>query len=215
MYGSSSSLSAHRRFDLNLQKLQSHRIASHFVAFALRLPPPPARGDEGKKKESSIPWKYIWLISSSMTKMQLHWQRNWHVPAMEGWRKETVSPPWSLKETASFPWLKKERTYGFSLWSLKKRMWFFIWSRSKKQLYRFSRGSRAQGSRFLLFRNFLFVKSRVWGSCRGVCGSFCICCPSLRSRSRQPVKRYKKLVADVFQVRLPRFSVLVTSVKNW
>ena len=167
MYGSSSSLSAHRRFDLNLQKLQSHRIASHFVAFALRLPPPPARGDEGKKKESSIPWKYIWLISSSMTKMQLHWQRNWHVPAMEGWRKETVSPPWSLKETASFPWLKKERTYGFSLWSLKKRMWFFIWSRSKKQLYRFSRGSRAQGSRFLLFRNFLFVKSRVWGSCRG------------------------------------------------
>eukprot|EP00250_Pteridium_aquilinum_P019525 c24467_g1_i1 orf=242-3247(+) len=31
-----------------------------------------------------------------------------------------------------------------------------------------------------------------------VCGSFCVCCPSLRSRSRQPVKRYKKLITDVF-----------------
>ncbi|KAH7429732.1 hypothetical protein KP509_09G063300 [Ceratopteris richardii] len=31
-----------------------------------------------------------------------------------------------------------------------------------------------------------------------VCGSFCVCCPALRSRSRQPVKRYKKLIADVF-----------------
>ncbi|CAM6091632.1 unnamed protein product [Calypogeia fissa] len=30
------------------------------------------------------------------------------------------------------------------------------------------------------------------------CGSLCICCPELRARSRQPVKRYKKLLADVF-----------------
>lgn len=26
----------------------------------------------------------------------------------------------------------------------------------------------------------------------------CVCCPALRSRSRQPVKRYKKLIADIF-----------------
>lgn len=31
-----------------------------------------------------------------------------------------------------------------------------------------------------------------------VCGSICIFCPSLRARSRQPVKRYKKLLADIF-----------------
>ncbi|KAI5058253.1 hypothetical protein GOP47_0026944 [Adiantum capillus-veneris] len=31
-----------------------------------------------------------------------------------------------------------------------------------------------------------------------VCGSFCVCCPALRSRSRQPVKRYKKLITDIF-----------------
>lgn len=31
-----------------------------------------------------------------------------------------------------------------------------------------------------------------------VCGSFCVCCPALRSRSRQPVKRYRKLIADIF-----------------
>ncbi|XP_058728224.1 protein SEMI-ROLLED LEAF 2 [Vicia villosa] len=30
------------------------------------------------------------------------------------------------------------------------------------------------------------------------CGSLCIFCPSLRARSRQPVKRYKKLIADIF-----------------
>ncbi|XP_020093367.1 uncharacterized protein LOC109713618 isoform X2 [Ananas comosus] len=30
------------------------------------------------------------------------------------------------------------------------------------------------------------------------CGNLCIFCPSLRARSRQPVKRYKKLLADIF-----------------
>nr|GME06543.1 protein EFR3 homolog isoform X1 [Ipomoea batatas] len=30
------------------------------------------------------------------------------------------------------------------------------------------------------------------------CGSLCFFCPSLRSRSRQPVKRYKKFLADIF-----------------
>ncbi|KAK1318299.1 hypothetical protein QJS10_CPB04g01867 [Acorus calamus] len=31
-----------------------------------------------------------------------------------------------------------------------------------------------------------------------VCGHLCFVCPSLRARSRQPVKRYKKLLADIF-----------------
>ncbi|XP_073526125.1 uncharacterized protein [Phyllobates terribilis] len=31
-----------------------------------------------------------------------------------------------------------------------------------------------------------------------VCGSLCFFCPSLRARSRQPVKRYKPLLADIF-----------------
>ncbi|KAK8960734.1 hypothetical protein KSP40_PGU016881 [Platanthera guangdongensis] len=31
-----------------------------------------------------------------------------------------------------------------------------------------------------------------------VCGSLCCFCPSLRARSRQPVKRYKKLISDIF-----------------
>ncbi|XP_050384201.1 protein SEMI-ROLLED LEAF 2 [Argentina anserina] len=30
------------------------------------------------------------------------------------------------------------------------------------------------------------------------CGSLCFFCPGLRARSRQPVKRYKKLIADIF-----------------
>ncbi|KAF9619808.1 hypothetical protein IFM89_009559 [Coptis chinensis] len=31
-----------------------------------------------------------------------------------------------------------------------------------------------------------------------VCGNMCVCCPALRTRSRQPVKRYKKLLAEIF-----------------
>ncbi|RDX99298.1 Protein EFR3-like protein, partial [Mucuna pruriens] len=31
-----------------------------------------------------------------------------------------------------------------------------------------------------------------------VCGNLCVCCPSLRARSRQPVRRYKKLISDNF-----------------
>ncbi|KAJ4978796.1 hypothetical protein NE237_009576 [Protea cynaroides] len=31
-----------------------------------------------------------------------------------------------------------------------------------------------------------------------VCGSLCFFCPAMRARSRQPVKRYKKLIADIF-----------------
>ncbi|XP_020586388.1 uncharacterized protein LOC110028750 [Phalaenopsis equestris] len=31
-----------------------------------------------------------------------------------------------------------------------------------------------------------------------VCGSICCFCPALRARSRQPVKRYKKLISDIF-----------------
>ncbi|KAK7392869.1 hypothetical protein VNO78_21319 [Psophocarpus tetragonolobus] len=30
------------------------------------------------------------------------------------------------------------------------------------------------------------------------CGTLCMFCPSMRARSRQPVKRYKKLIADIF-----------------
>ena len=30
------------------------------------------------------------------------------------------------------------------------------------------------------------------------CGSLCFFCPSMRARSRQPVKRYKKLIAEIF-----------------
>ncbi|KAL5986770.1 hypothetical protein ACLOJK_015103 [Asimina triloba] len=31
-----------------------------------------------------------------------------------------------------------------------------------------------------------------------ICGSLCFFCPSMRARSRQPVKRYKKLLRDIF-----------------
>lgn len=30
------------------------------------------------------------------------------------------------------------------------------------------------------------------------CGNLCFFCPSMRARSRQPVKRYKKLLAEIF-----------------
>ena len=37
------------------------------------------------------------------------------------------------------------------------------------------------------------------------CGSLCFFCPAMRARSRQPVKRYKKIIADIF----PRFQVFL------
>lgn len=43
-----------------------------------------------------------------------------------------------------------------------------------------------------------FMSRRVVPTCAS-----CIFCPALRSRSRLPVKRYKKLLADVFQEELP------------
>jgi hypothetical protein len=41
------------------------------------------------------------------------------------------------------------------------------------------------------------------------CGGLCYFCPSLRARSRQPVKRYKKILAEIFpatQVEIPSLS---------
>lgn len=69
---------------------------------------------------------------------------------------------------------------------------------------------------FFFFLVFDFVEEEgVWisfGDKMGVmsrrvvpaCGSLCFFCPSLRARSRQPVKRYKKLLADI----LPRNQVI-------
>ncbi len=31
-----------------------------------------------------------------------------------------------------------------------------------------------------------------------VCGNMCVCCPALRARSRQPVKRYNMLLAEIY-----------------
>jgi hypothetical protein len=38
------------------------------------------------------------------------------------------------------------------------------------------------------------------------CGNLCCVCPSLRASSRQPVKRYKKLLAEIFPRNQVRFS---------
>ena len=32
------------------------------------------------------------------------------------------------------------------------------------------------------------------------CGGLCYFCPSLRARSRQPVKRYKKIISEIYQL---------------
>ncbi|GAB4835674.1 hypothetical protein Ancab_000584 [Ancistrocladus abbreviatus] len=39
-----------------------------------------------------------------------------------------------------------------------------------------------------------FVSRKIFPACCRMC----ICCPALKPRSRQPIKRYKKLVADIF-----------------
>jgi hypothetical protein len=47
------------------------------------------------------------------------------------------------------------------------------------------------------------------------CGALCYFCPGLRARSRQPVKRYKKILAEIFPrtpVGTPPFFLLLLSV---
>ncbi|ESQ32200.1 hypothetical protein EUTSA_v10003593mg [Eutrema salsugineum] len=39
-----------------------------------------------------------------------------------------------------------------------------------------------------------FISRNIFPACE----SMCVCCPALRSRSRQPVKRYKKLLGEIF-----------------
>ncbi|KAK7392085.1 hypothetical protein VNO78_20512 [Psophocarpus tetragonolobus] len=45
---------------------------------------------------------------------------------------------------------------------------------------------------------FLVVMGVISRKIFPACGNMCVCCPALRSRSRQPVKRYRKLLADIF-----------------
>jgi len=47
------------------------------------------------------------------------------------------------------------------------------------------------------------------------CEKLCFICPSLRTRSRHPVKRYKKLLAEIFP-RIPvRYSDLLHMLKSY
>jgi hypothetical protein len=39
-----------------------------------------------------------------------------------------------------------------------------------------------------------FMGAKLFPSCE----SMCVCCPALRPSSRRPVKRYKKLLAEIF-----------------
>jgi protein EFR3 len=39
-----------------------------------------------------------------------------------------------------------------------------------------------------------FLSAKLLPSCESVC----VCCPALRPSSRRPVKRYKKLLAEIF-----------------
>jgi len=51
------------------------------------------------------------------------------------------------------------------------------------------------------------ISRNIWP----VCGSLCCFCPALRERSRHPIKRYKKLLADIFpRSPVPPFFVSIT-----
>ncbi|KAK4411064.1 protein SEMI-ROLLED LEAF 2 [Sesamum angolense] len=45
-----------------------------------------------------------------------------------------------------------------------------------------------------------------------VCDSLCICCPGMRPRSRHPVKRYKKLLADIYPKNMEENLMIEKSV---
>lgn len=53
---------------------------------------------------------------------------------------------------------------------------------------------RSASARALAKREMGLISRNIFPACE----SMCVCCPALRSRSRQPVKRYKKLLAEIF-----------------
>lgn len=46
-----------------------------------------------------------------------------------------------------------------------------------------------------------FISRKIYPACE----SMCVCCPALRPSSRRPVKRYKKLLAEIFPKTNVRF----------
>jgi len=65
---------------------------------------------------------------------------------------------------------------------------------------------------WLILWRFFWVHSKMGVMSRRVvpvCGNLCCVCPSLRASSRQPVKRYKKLLADIFPRNQVTFSAHV------
>lgn len=50
----------------------------------------------------------------------------------------------------------------------------------------------------LILGIFFFLKMGISHQIMPACDQLCVCCPAMRTRSRQPVKRYKKLISDSF-----------------
>ena len=65
---------------------------------------------------------------------------------------------------------------------------------SKMRLCRFLHFSFSLKFLLCACREMGFISRKIFPAC----GSMCVCCPALRSRSRQPVKRYKKLLSEIF-----------------
>ena len=70
----------------------------------------------------------------------------------------------------------------------------------------FLQGAIWVGFRWILNQGFPSESRCCWEKRMGVmsrrvlpaCGNLCFFCPSLRARSRHPVKRYKKMLAEIF-----------------
>jgi hypothetical protein len=56
------------------------------------------------------------------------------------------------------------------------------------------RSAWAEGGEIWSAENMGFLPAKLLPSCE----SMCVCCPALRPSSRRPVKRYKKLLAEIF-----------------
>ncbi|KAF6134619.1 hypothetical protein GIB67_022906, partial [Kingdonia uniflora] len=99
--------------------------------------------------------------------------------------KEEASLVSQFLTKPSFPFFWSKKTLYQSRDHLVSKLFFTPESSSPLQISKFhSPTPRKMG----------FMSRRVVP----VCGHMCMCCPALRSRSRHPVKRYKKLLADIF-----------------
>ncbi|CAI0459642.1 unnamed protein product, partial [Linum tenue] len=148
------------------------------------------------------------LVSNLRTALLMAWRRWWKITpvisarrSLRGFGHCTIITVRNTDMTTHLPVIAVERASRKPSSSNNTRK-SRINSRATMSASAASGGAAAAvkidgGASFLPRQQRSFKTMRKWKIIPS-CGTMCVCCPALRSTFRQPVKRYKKLLADIF-----------------